>query len=154
MAPEPPTEIPVEAIEQSARACLEWLPADSLERLARYVAPYAIRQRRLAERDEAVRRLAVEHYGALPSGRAIAAEIRRALSIYASGPASRRDEPPSDARRASLHHVLELSGGRVPSVGTLRAALAGIGPSTGQNSPEVFSHEMGDASPNVVAVRR
>jgi hypothetical protein len=121
-----PTEIPLIALEQGAHALMAWFPADVLERLARYTQPWAIKARRLAERDETVRRLAASHYLELPSGRAIAKEMRRALSIYAGGAESRHEEQPADPRRASMHRILRLSKRKTPSEITLRRALAGL----------------------------
>lgn len=121
-------------------------PADR-EWLAERLEPrWRRRERRLEERDEAVRTLAAERFGALPSGRAMATEMRRALSVYAAGSTCKGETVPSDSRRASLHRLLKLFGGRVPSVGTLRAALAGIrSMSGGQNSVTDISHEVREA---------
>lgn len=139
ISPEPiaSTEIPVRIVEESARACLTWLPADSLERLARLTTPSAIRARRLAERDELIRRLALEHYSTLPSGREIARRVRRDLTLYVA--AGRLRSPvPSDPRRAALHCVLVASAGHLPSAPTIRRALAGVG---GSNSAPHLSQD-------------
>jgi hypothetical protein len=121
-----PTVIPLVALEQGAHALLAWLPSDVLGRLAKYTAKHVIRQKRLDERDELVRRFAAEYFGDLPSGRAMADEIHRALSRYAAGADAKRNEPPADPRRSSLHRMLRLSLGRVPSGDTLRGVLAGL----------------------------
>jgi hypothetical protein len=109
--------------------------------LERRIAPaWLRRQRRLEARDEAVREIAAEHYATLTSGRAIAQAICRHMALYAAA-GRLNDSLPADPRRAALHRLLELSGGRVPAERTVRAALAGIGAIGGQNSPSVVAHD-------------
>jgi hypothetical protein len=92
-------------------------PADREWLRAQLEPAWQRRARRPAERDEAVRQLAIE-YSSLDSGRAIAVAMRKAL-----GEVARKRASPAPLRR-----ILKLSGGKVPSVPTLRRALAGLAP--------------------------
>ena len=113
------TEVPVEAVEESARACLEWLPSDALERLASYLKPHVIRSRRLRERGRLVRELAV-FYSDSPSARLIAqkmrSDMRRVITTRGA----------DDAHRAGLRRLVALSRGRIPSRTILCNAMAGL----------------------------
>jgi hypothetical protein len=121
------TSLPVAAIEQSAAAALAWLPVESLERLAPYLAPSAIRRRRDEERNVCYRGLAA---GLPPANRmrelarAIATEIGRyqhgRWRFEHGGP------PPADPRRALMHRILTLDGGKILAPASLRRVLAGI----------------------------
>lgn len=105
-------------------------PVEILERLARYFTPSALARRCLADRDAAIRSLAV---GRLGTGRDLAGKIHQDLHRYAaSGFRFERDRPPDDPRRALMHRVLVLNRENVPGDRTLRYALAGLG--RGQNS--------------------
>jgi hypothetical protein len=87
--------------------------------LARHFSPNAIRLRRLDQRDDAIRALAMQ-YDAL-SGRKIAEAVHRDLLRYAVS------APPADAKRAALHQILDLiGGGKIPSAGQIRGILAGV----------------------------
>lgn len=134
--------MPAELLEITARECLacEWLPVESLEKLARHFTPSALRLRRLVERDRVIRALATGMNSTLPA-RELARELSREISRYrmgrwrfeASGP------PPADSRRAQLHRLLTLNEGKPLSAPTLRRVLAGLG--AGSKSADFLSHE-------------
>jgi hypothetical protein len=117
----------VMAVEQSVAAALGSLPVESLERLAPYLTRSAIRRRRDAERNVCYCELATR----LPPAnwtselaRAIATELHR----YQHGRwrFERRGPPPADARRALMHRILTLDGGKILAPASLRRVLAGI----------------------------
>jgi hypothetical protein len=100
------------------------MPADDRERFfRRYGSANVLRQWRLDDRDAAIRELASLY--AVASGRALAEAIRTDLLRYAAS-GYRHSAPPADARRALLHRVLDLGGGKVPSATQIRGILAGV----------------------------
>lgn len=101
-------------------------PIEALEALARrHFTPSALQRRRLAERDAAIRGLAI---GRLGSGRELAGDISRELLRYRpSGYRFEQDPPVDSPRRAKMHRVLTLNGAKAPSEVTIRRALAGVG---------------------------
>jgi hypothetical protein len=121
------TTLPIAAIEQSAAAALAWLPVESLERLAHYLAPSAIRRRRDDERNACYCALAA---GLLPANRTreFARVIATELSCYQHGRwrFEHGSPPPADARRALMHRILTLDGGKILAPASLRRVLAGI----------------------------
>jgi hypothetical protein len=120
------TILPIAAIEQSAAAALASLPCESLDRLAHYLAPAAIRRRRDTERNECYRELAA---GLPPTNRTreLAWAIASELDRYQQGRwrLERGGPPPTDPRRALMHRILTL-GGRILAPASLRRVLAGI----------------------------
>ena len=120
-------------------SALDGMPIEALERLAPRFTPSALRRRRLAERDGALRCLA-ELGG---SGRELAAGIELELRRYAAAAwrFARGCAPPADPRRRDLHRVLTLNFGKPPGVSTIRRALAGIG--AGSKSPPLLSQPDG-----------
>jgi hypothetical protein len=98
----------VRALEQSAAACLAWLPAESLERLAHYTTPAAIRQRRFDERD----RLYHELVAGLPrqNRRRLARMLIDEVDRYRRGRwRFERGQPaPAAPRLARIHRILTL----------------------------------------------
>ena len=104
-------------------------PADADWLLEQLLLPaWCRRMMRLQRRDQAIRALAAERYGALSSGRAIAETMHSDLSRRAVTPA--------------LQRILQLCGDRVPGEKTLRNALAGLTSSGGKNSPAAISRDM------------
>jgi hypothetical protein len=103
-------------------------PIDELEELARrHFSPAALRRRRLARRDEAIRFLAMELIGSggARTGRKLASIIAKLL---------RQASPALSPAAPGLRRALEiklLCSGRCPSADTLRRALAGLA----QNQP-------------------
>jgi hypothetical protein len=128
------TAFPLDSIERGARFCLDLLPADRLERLARLLSPSAIRQRRLAERDKAVRDIATAFYSSLSSARDITKQMRSDLRRVTTLAGT------DNAHRSALRRLLALSGGRVMSRSTFANALAGIQSQGGQNSVPASGH--------------
>lgn len=111
-------------------------PADADWLLEQLVVPaWCRRMIRLQRRDDAIRSLAADRYGALASGRAIADAMYRDLARAKSG----RDATPA------LQRILNLSGDIVPGDATLRRSLAGLSLS-GANSPDEMRHDIGEAS--------
>jgi hypothetical protein len=121
-------------------------PADRAAVL-RLAPAWVRRQRRLAERDEALRELAT--FYPLASGREIAGHIRADLSRILS--LSRGWRECDQTHMSALRCVLSLSDGRVPGDRTIRAALAGIG---GQHSPPDIAQEPRDTEPKVIRAER
>jgi hypothetical protein len=119
----------------TAEEILAWLPSDQVQRLARlYASPSALRRRRLAERDDAIRELAALYDAS--SGRQLADAVHRDLNLVRSSSAKpiRPSAPPAgDDRLAVMRRVLVLCGGKVPSFETIRRALAGIGVGNGRS---------------------
>jgi hypothetical protein len=93
--------------------------------LHRYGSANALRQRRLAERDAAIRAIASDCAGI--GGRELAREIVRRLGRYAASAwRFERDQRPSgNPARARLHRALSLNGGNPPSFSMAWRALAG-----------------------------
>jgi hypothetical protein len=99
-------------------------PVEVMQRLARHFTPSALISRRLAERNQKIRALAI---GWLGTGRELAREIHQDVRRYgAGGFRFERDRPPADPRRAMMHRILVLSDGKAPSEPTIRRALAGL----------------------------
>lgn len=125
-SPAETTPITLADMERSALELLQYLPSESLRRLARHTTRGVIRQKRIEERDDLVRQIGAVYHGDLQSGAAIAGAIHLALSRFAAGADAKWPEPPEDPRRAALHHLLRLCLGKVPEDRTLRKALAGL----------------------------
>jgi hypothetical protein len=121
------------------------LPPDDalwLEAQLEGAAPWENRARRLALRDEALRGLAAACANNANSGRAAA--VRAALVRYSEDAwRFERDRVPAGDRvRALPHRVLTLTGGKAPSTGTVRRALAGVAP--GSKSAALLSQNVCD----------
>jgi hypothetical protein len=103
-------------------------PDDQAWLLTQFEPPWQRRARRLAARDAAIREL-IPAYNHLPSGRAMAKVIAKALRDYSTGAFrfERGRAPPASARRALLWRVLSLNQGSPPSQTTIRYALAAAG---------------------------
>lgn len=102
------------------------LPADDATWLAqRLEAPSRRRARRLAARDELVRRLAMSCFGDVTTGEGKAAAIASALTRYVATPAlrGRADEDPTVA---ALRDIIALNGERLLGQRQIRRILAGI----------------------------
>ena len=92
---------------------------------SRYLSPAALRQKRLAARDHAIRELVT----LLParSGRALANAVETEINRYAASAwrwECGRPEP-ADPDRALLHRVLTLSRGNPPRTDQVRRIIAG-----------------------------
>ncbi len=111
-----------------AAAALDRLSSAEIAELARrFCSASALRRRRLAERDAALRELAATAQ-LEPTGRATAAALATELGRYAAAAWrwERARPPPDDPRRALLNRALALNAGRAPSGETVRRALAGL----------------------------
>lgn len=85
------------------------------------------RERRLGERDAAIRELA-GHYLELIAGRAIATAVANDLRRYlASGWQHEQGKPPmGDAKRVLMHRILSLNEGRAVGSQRVREILGGV----------------------------
>jgi hypothetical protein len=119
------------AVDPSDRAWLE----------RKLAPPWLIRERRLAARDAAIRACGALYFADHPSGRAMASALRKAL-------ATPRSREGADSRRESdLRALRTLCAGRLPSVATIRRALAGLAPEDGSNSSDDLSHAARESDP-------
>jgi len=122
---------------QSLEQLLAAAPIEVIENLARrHFTASALSRRRLAERNAAIRMLAIGRTG---TGREIARALHRELRRYgAAAYRFERDRAPADPGRAPMHRVLTLNDGNAPSEPTLRRALAGLGGS--KKRPAMIQH--------------
>ncbi|MEA2757310.1 MAG: hypothetical protein QOJ54_3599 [Aliidongia sp.] len=106
-------------------ALLVNMPVEGMVRLARHFKPLAIGRHRRGERDGNIRKLAAFY---ISSGRGLAEALRQDCMRYAgSAWIFERDRPaPADPKRALMHRVLSLNGGKAPSDSTILRALVGL----------------------------
>jgi hypothetical protein len=115
----------------SSEACIialyESMRVDQAEELARSLATgRRWQKRRGADRGAAIRAVA-QDCGKIIKVADRAKEVRRRLSVYASGIYRfERDRPPDNPARARLNLVLSLYSGNVPSRVTIWRAIVGI----------------------------
>jgi hypothetical protein len=123
----PTSSSPAAPISDLARRqnILARLPAEDRAFLEELILPrWRLRQRRLDERDAALRALAVDQ--ADRTGWRVARRISKKLAIYVNRGSWRFDrEPPANPRRAAMFRAVRLKGGKVPSRTTIWRALAG-----------------------------
>jgi hypothetical protein len=123
-----PADIGALADRKRALELVLTAPIDELEQIGRrHFSPSALRRRRLDERDEQVRGLAIDNFSGLTSGRMIIGMIHRMLTRYASSAYrfERDGGPPADLTRRRLWTILQFNGGRPMSPSSIRDALAG-----------------------------
>lgn len=126
MAPAPQHARPAKGVTAAVLADIEArlasLPFEDLERLARRCfSRSALRTRRLAERDRAIRELAsrlmpglLAAGGELTKARLEHAAMKRLRSYGAAWPRERAKPMPDDPERALLYRIYQLNGGKAP----------------------------------------